>query len=97
MGDLAEEQYNKKTIKNDLVSLAEFVPIMKEFIQIKKETIIFNRNSKSAIEKVLAKMLNKQPLFFLLRALLEGEEHSLKEWCEQIWVSERTLRCFYHS
>ena len=95
MEDLAEElNVTKKTIKNDLVSLAEFVPTMNEFIQIKKETIIFNRNSESTIEEVLAKMLNKQPLFFLLRALLEGEEYSLKEWSEQIWVSERTLRRF---
>lgn len=63
--DLAEElNVTKKTIKNDLISLEEFVPAMNEFIQVKKETIIFNRNSECTIEEILAKMLNKQPLFF---------------------------------
>lgn len=82
----------KKTLKSDLALLQEYSPEIDGFVQVKKETIIFNRDSTYTIEEILSDIIDQQPLFTLLSALLDGEEYSIETWCERIWLSERTLR-----
>lgn len=82
----------KKTLKSDIALLQEYNPVIDGFVQVKKETIIFNRDSTYTIEEILSDIIDQQPLFTLLSALLDGEEYSIETWCERIWLSERTLR-----
>lgn len=82
----------KKTLKSDLALLQEYSPVIDGFVQVKKETIIFNRDSTYTIEEILSDIIDQQPLFTLLSALLDGEEYSIETWCDRIWLSERTLR-----
>lgn len=82
----------KKTLKSDLALLQEYSPEIDGFVQVKKETLIFNRDSTYTIEEILSDIIDQQPLFTLLSALLDGEEYSIETWCDRIWLSERTLR-----
>lgn len=82
----------KKTLKSDLALLQEYSPVIDGFVQVKKETIIFNRDSTYTIEEILSDLIDQQPLFTLLSALLDGKEYSIETWCDRIWLSERTLR-----
>lgn len=98
MEDVADSLgVTKKTLKSDLELLQEYSPVIDGFVQVKKETIIFNRDSTYTIEEVLSDIIDQQPLFTLLSALLDGEEYSIETWCERIWLSERTLRRYLPS